>query len=466
MPRAPGTSRHGSRAQRVSTTVVLFTRDLRVHETPPSMRRWPARPRSCRSSSSTTASLLASVRRTGSRSSWTPWPISALARRAGGRPRRSSRRCRRGGDPSRRGDRGDAHPPERGRERVRPGATASAAPSGDGAQDLDRGVSGDHRRPAGRRLAGRGRRCLPRLHALLEAVARDAVARGAARPHVDPVSRDARTTCRFRLPGAHGSGTPPRTFPWAARPRAGRGSPAGCATASRSTRAGATTSPSRAHRALGVPPLRLRLAARGGRACTRGAGRRCLRAAALLARLPPPAARGRASHRARGSPPETTIAGAPIRLRSRRGRKGAPAIRSSMQGCGSSSRRGRCTTGHGWSRRRSSRSTCTGLAPRGRALRGPPRRRRRREQRRKLAVGRRDRGRHAAQSRLQPDAPGTAVRSGRRVRPSLGAQLEAIDGRAVHEPWRLGLLAPKGYPAPIVDHDEAVRRFLEARRSP
>jgi len=36
----------------------------------------------------------------------------------------------------------------------------------------------------------------------------------------------------------------------------------------------------------------------------------------------------------------------------------------------------------------------------------------------------------------------------------------------VHEPWRLGQLAPKGYPAPIVDHDEAVRRFLEARRSP
>ena len=34
MPRAPGTSRHGSRAQRVSTTVVLFTRDLRVHDNP------------------------------------------------------------------------------------------------------------------------------------------------------------------------------------------------------------------------------------------------------------------------------------------------------------------------------------------------------------------------------------------------------------------------------------------------
>jgi deoxyribodipyrimidine photo-lyase len=45
-------------------------------------------------------------------------------------------------------------------------------------------------------------------------------------------------------------------------------------------------------------------------------------------------------------------------------------------------------------------------------------------------------------------------------------ELEAIDGGAVHEPWRLGLLAPGDYPAPIVDHDAAVRRFLEARRSP
>ncbi|HEX3290658.1 MAG TPA: deoxyribodipyrimidine photo-lyase [Gaiella sp.] len=45
-------------------------------------------------------------------------------------------------------------------------------------------------------------------------------------------------------------------------------------------------------------------------------------------------------------------------------------------------------------------------------------------------------------------------------------ELEGIEGASVHEPWRLGLLAPKHYPAPIVDHEEAVRRFLEARRSP
>jgi deoxyribodipyrimidine photo-lyase len=45
-------------------------------------------------------------------------------------------------------------------------------------------------------------------------------------------------------------------------------------------------------------------------------------------------------------------------------------------------------------------------------------------------------------------------------------ELEGIDGAAVHEPWRLGPRPPKGYPAPIVDHDEAVRRFLDTRRSP
>ncbi len=44
-------------------------------------------------------------------------------------------------------------------------------------------------------------------------------------------------------------------------------------------------------------------------------------------------------------------------------------------------------------------------------------------------------------------------------------ELEGIDGGAVHEPWRLGLPVPD-YAAPIVEHDEAVRRFLEARRAP
>ena len=43
-------------------------------------------------------------------------------------------------------------------------------------------------------------------------------------------------------------------------------------------------------------------------------------------------------------------------------------------------------------------------------------------------------------------------------------ELEAVDGPDVHEPWRLGHLRPAAYASPIVDHEEAVRRFLEARR--
>ena len=38
-------------------------------------------------------------------------------------------------------------------------------------------------------------------------------------------------------------------------------------------------------------------------------------------------------------------------------------------------------------------------------------------------------------------------------------ELEHLDGAAVHEPWKLGSLRPGDYPAPIVDHDEAVGRF-------
>jgi len=42
-------------------------------------------------------------------------------------------------------------------------------------------------------------------------------------------------------------------------------------------------------------------------------------------------------------------------------------------------------------------------------------------------------------------------------------ELGHLEGAAVHEPWRLGVLAPPGYPAPIVEHDAAVRRFRAAR---
>ena len=42
-------------------------------------------------------------------------------------------------------------------------------------------------------------------------------------------------------------------------------------------------------------------------------------------------------------------------------------------------------------------------------------------------------------------------------------ELESVDGPDVHEPWRLGLLRPTGYPARLVEHEEAVARFLGAR---
>lgn len=44
-------------------------------------------------------------------------------------------------------------------------------------------------------------------------------------------------------------------------------------------------------------------------------------------------------------------------------------------------------------------------------------------------------------------------------------ELADVDGAAIHEPWRLGLLGAADYPAPIVDHDAAVARFRAARSS-
>ena len=41
-------------------------------------------------------------------------------------------------------------------------------------------------------------------------------------------------------------------------------------------------------------------------------------------------------------------------------------------------------------------------------------------------------------------------------------ELAEVEGARVHEPWKLGLLRPRGYPEPIVDHTEAVSRFRRA----
>jgi len=42
-------------------------------------------------------------------------------------------------------------------------------------------------------------------------------------------------------------------------------------------------------------------------------------------------------------------------------------------------------------------------------------------------------------------------------------ELAEVEGRAVHEPWRLGRRRPADYPEPLVDHREAVARLRRAR---
>jgi deoxyribodipyrimidine photo-lyase len=44
-------------------------------------------------------------------------------------------------------------------------------------------------------------------------------------------------------------------------------------------------------------------------------------------------------------------------------------------------------------------------------------------------------------------------------------ELADVEGARVHEPWTLGRRRPPAYPAPILDHAEATARFLDARRS-
>ena len=96
-----------------------------------------------------------------------------------------------------------------------------------------------------------------------------------------------------------------------------------------------------------------------------------------------------------------------------------------------------------------------GAAP----LRRAARRRRSGEQQRQLAVGRGDGRRHAAEPRRS-----TRSRQAKRFDPAgdyvrrYVPELAGIDGAAVHEPWKLAR-PPRGYPAPIVDHGEAVARL-------
>ena len=152
------------------------------------------------------------------------------------------------------------------------------------------------------------------------------------------------------------------------------------------------------------------------------ARRRGVRPAALLAGLLRPAPLGEATDAGRRPPPPRR----PLGRRRRRARcvEGRP-HRVSARRCRHAPAPGRgLDAQQGPARHRLvPRQGSRHRLARGRAtlLRPAPRRRRRPEHR-QLAVGGRHRGRHATQSRVQPDRPGEAARPGRGVRPSLGAR--------------------------------------------
>ena len=156
-----------------------------------------------------------------------------------------------------------------------------------------RAVPRRHGRAAGRSLPRRRHRAVSRLHAVLEPLAHDASTVRPSRTGLCSSGRLERSRpdprglrARSRRPGA---GPPAR--------RRARGQVATDTLASgRARRLRRPARRSRRRRnvgALAVPPLRLPLGARGRRACVVGAWWRGLRPPALLARLPPPAARVR-----------------------------------------------------------------------------------------------------------------------------------------------------------------------------
>ena len=213
--------------------------------------------------------------------------------------------------------------------------------------------------------------------------------------------------------------------------------------------------------ALPVPPPRLPLgplelalarAQRGGDA---------VHAPALLARLLRAAPRRRSPRRRARTAPARRPLGRRRRPR-RPGRRAAPATRSSTRGCASSPRRAGCTTGPG-------SSTASFLVKHlgidwregARALLRPARRRRRGAERRQLAVGRRHGRRHAAEPHVQPDGAGcgSSIPDGAYVRRYV-PELDGVAGGAAR-PSRA--CSRRGYPAPIVDHAEAVAAFRERR---
>ena len=153
-------------------------------------------------------------------------------------------------------------------------------------------------------------------------------------------------------------------------------------------------------------PLGLRLAAGAGARGGRAARRRGLRAAALLARLPPPGA-GRDP-----VPPPPRLPAAPRPLvaleAGPRGLAGGPhRLPAGRRGDAAAGRGGlHAQPGADDRRLLPLQGPLRRLARRRLALLGPADRRRDRQQRRQLAVGRGDRQRHPAQPRPQPGPPG------------------------------------------------------------
>ena len=388
------------------------------------MRRWTARPRSCRSSSSTTESSRASVRRTGSPSCSTRWPIcgtrcsSAVVASSSAVEMPSRRRS--------------ASPGRRARTRVHLSEDVSAFAQ-ERLRRLGRAAT-EHRisvqafpgvtvvppgdvSPGGRCPAYRvftpywkrwhvtpWRRCCPRLR------------RSASRRSPDDAPASG-------PPGPHGRHAP-GTFP--PRRRDGGQGAAGTLAARRPR---GVREPARRPRRSRAPRVCRRTSTSDASRLSRwrsGHGRR-------RAATPSCGSSAGATSTTSCSPAEPRIAREDlrprqdrwraIRRRSRRwkeGRTGYPLVDAGMRQLLAE---GRCTTAHGWSRHRSSRSICTSTG-----VSGP------RTSRSTLVDG--DVANNAgnwqwvagtgADTRpnrvFNPTRQGTAVRSGRRVRPPLGAR--------------------------------------------
>ena len=396
------------------TAIVLFTRDLRVHDQPALAAAVAGADRVVPLFVFDARCSRASVRPTASR-----FLLDALGdlRRVAARARRRGSSCARGdvvGRDDARGRRGavpSAIFVERGRERLCAGARAAPARS------LRRGrlelhvLPGVTVIPPGDLAAGR-RRPLPRLHALLAPLA-DAPRRPACAPAADRAARRRRGRTAPALAGL-ARGAPRRSC----RGRRDRRRAARLdALAARAVSRGYERAARRSRRrrdlaAQPVPAPRLPVAARGGRARERrtapsrssasSAGATSTRSCSLRARDRARTTSARAAIAGATTPTALRgLEGGPHRLPDRR-RRHAPARARGVHAQPRPAARASFLTKDlhlDWRARRG-------------ALRRAARRRRRGEQHRQLAVGRGHGRRHAAGARcFNPICAGEALRS-------------------------------------------------------